>query len=270
MRRLIRYIHYSFLCLYAPLMSVLHHKELFWSLYKREFKSQTIGTSLGVFWLVGQQVLQVVTLWFLIDVILQVRFPGETPFLTYLLIGMIPWFFITEVLLRSTGLFKEFSELFKRSVFPLEILPILNISFSFSIFLVIYIFITLILNGWIAMLLSVIVFIMLFLWLIPFVYLFATFGVFIKDFVKLVPFLMTMIMYLSPILYMPSLIPEKYQFYLIFNPIADIMATIHAVIDKQQLPEIYTILRLFTIWLVSLAPAWLFFKRAEKHIRDIV
>lgn len=251
-------------------MSLFRHKGLFWSLYKREFKTKTKGTTLGVFWLVGQQALQVVALWFLIDVILQVRFPGETPFLNYLLVGMIPWLLITEVLLRATGLFQEYSDLFKRTIFPLELLPLLNIMFSLSIFLSIYLFIVLLLNGWLSMLLSLVVFALLFVWLIPLTYLFSTLGVFIKDFGKIMPFILTMTMYLSPILYMPSLIPEKYQFYLIFNPIADLMASIHAVINYHRLPETGTIIRLFIEWLVLLAPSWLFFKRAEKHIRDVV
>lgn len=266
----INFLRYSFLCLYAPLLSLLNHKELFWSLYKREFITKTAGTSLGVFWLFGQQALQVMALWFLIDVILQVRFPGETAFINYMLVGMIPWLMIAEILSRSTSLFQEYADIFKRTVFPLELLPLLSILFSLSIFLSIYLLVVLLLNGWLSMLLSLLVFAILFLWLLPLVYLFATFGVFIKDFSKMIPFVLTMMMYLSPILYMPVLIPEKYQFYLIFNPIADVMSAIHSVIDDHQFPQAAVSLRLFCEWFILLAPAWLFFKRAEKHIRDIV
>ncbi len=251
-------------------MSLIQHRGLVWVLYKREFRTKTAGTALGVFWLVGQQALQVLALWFLIDVILQVRFPSATPFVNYLLVGIIPWLLISEVLSRSTGLFQEYSDLFKRTIFPLEILPLLTLIFSLSIFLVIYLFVVFILNGWLSMLLSLLIFFILFLWLIPFAYLFATLGVFIKDFGKVMPFVLTMLMYLSPILYMPMLIPEKYQFYLIFNPIADLMSAIHAVINDHQLPEMNVSIRLFLEWFVLLAPSWLFFKRAEKHIRDIV
>ncbi len=270
MNNLVRYLKYSFLCIYMPCLSLIQNKGLFWVLYKREFRTKTAGTSLGVFWLVGQQALQVLALWFLIDVILQVRFPSETPFVNYLLVGMIPWLLISEVLSRSTNLFQEYSDLFKRTIFPLEILPLLSMIFSLSIFLVIYLFVVFILNGWLSLLLSLLVFFVLFLWLLPLVYLFATLGVFIKDFGKVMPFLLTMMMYLSPILYMPVLIPEKYQFYLIFNPIADVMSAIHSVINDHQLPASNVSLRLFVEWFLLLAPSWLFFKRAEKHIRDIV
>lgn len=267
---LLKYLKYSFLCLYSPFISLINNKELFLSLYKREFKTRTTGTTLGVFWLVGQQALQVVALWFLIDVILQVRFPGETPFLSYFLIGMIPWLMMVEVLSRSASLFKEHGALFKRTVFPLEILPLLIISFSMSTFSVVYLIVVLLLNGWISMLIALAVFFLLGLWLIPMIYFFSILGVFLKDFEKVIPFVLTMLMYLSPILYMPDMIPEEYRHYLVFNPIADLMAFIHAVVLQHELPEMSINARLFLQWLLFLGPVWLLFKRAEKHIRDVI
>ncbi len=267
---ILNYFKYTFLSLYLPVKSLLQHRELFLSLYKREFVTKTRGSSLGVFWLIGQQALQVVALWFLIDVILQVRFPGETPFLNYFLAGMIPWLMINEILSRATGLYQEYGALFKRTIFPLELLPLVSIAFSLSTFLVVYLLVILLLNGWLSMLIAIFVFFLLALWLLPMVYLFSILGVFINDFSKIVPFALTMIMYLSPILYVPQMIPEQYQMYLILNPVADLMNFIHLLVLQHQWPDMGTNLRLLLQWLLVSGPAWMLFKRAQKHIRDVI
>lgn len=267
---LYKYLKYTFLCIFTPIAISIKHKDLFLSLFKRELVTKTKGTSLGIFWLFGQQALQVFALWFLIDVILQVRFPGTTPFLNYFLIGMIPWLMIVEILTRSTNLYQEYGALFKRTIFPLELLPLLVISFSLLTFFVVYLVVVFVLNGWLSVLLSFVVFILLGLWLFPMVYLFSILGIFIKDFTKVIPFILTMLMYLSPILYMPQMIPEKFQPYMIFNPIADLMDFIHSLILHHKLPENGVMLRLFFQWLIILGPTWLLFKRAQSHIRDVV
>jgi len=257
-------------CIWLPFRTVAQNRDLFFALLKRDFTNRTSGTGLGAFWLLAQPALQVVAFWFLLDVILRVRFPGNVSFLDYFLIGMIPWVCLSEVMQRSVRLYGEFASIFKKTPFPLELLPLLSITIAVTIYTPIYLIVAFILYDFSVIFPALIVMIIIFLWLIPIVYLFSILGLFIRDFAQVVPFILTMSMYVTPILYMPQMIPEEYQFYLAFNPFADLIALFHSLVENKQLPETGITLRILLEWLLLLAPAWWMFNRAKKHIREAV
>jgi len=257
-------------CVRVPFTQGIQHRDLFYALLKRDFTNRTSGTVLGTFWLLAQPALQVVAFWFLLDVILKVRFPGNVTFLAYFLIGMVPWVCLSEVLQRSVRLYSEFGSIFKKTPFPLEILPLLSIAIAVLIYTPIYVGVAFILYDLSVIFPALLVMLIISLWLIPFVYLFSILGVFIKDFAQIIPFLLTMSMYLTPILYMPQMVPVDFQAYLVLNPFADLMALFHSLVENKQLPETFVSLRLFVEWLILLAPAWWMFSRAEKHLREAV
>jgi len=257
-------------CIRLPLGEVVQNRDLFIALLKRDFSNRTSGTALGAFWLLAQPALQVMAFWFLLDVILRVRFPGNVSFLDYFLIGMIPWVCLSEVMQRSVRLFGEYASIFKKTPFPLELLPILSIAIAVSIYTPIYMTVAFILYDWSAVLPAVLVMFIIFLWLIPVVYLFSVLGLFIRDFAQVIPFILTMSMYVTPILYMPQMIPEDFRFYFVFNPFADLMALFHSLVENKQLPDKILVMRVCLEWLLLLAPAWWIFSRAKKHVREAV
>jgi len=257
-------------CIRIPFKEVIANRDLFIALLKRDFTNRTSGAGLGAFWLLAQPALQVVAFWFLLDVILRVRFPGNVSFLDYFLIGMIPWVCLSEVMQRSVRLYGEFAAIFKKTPFPLALLPILSITISVIIYTPIYIGVAFILYDWSVILPALLVMLIIFIWLIPVIYLFSVLGLFIRDFAQVIPFILTMSMYVTPILYMPQMVPEQYQFYLAYNPFADLIALFHSLVEQKQLPENAIIYRMFFEWLLLLAPAWWLFNRSKKHIREAV
>jgi lipopolysaccharide transport system permease protein len=95
-------------------------------------------------------------------------------------------------------------------------------------------------------------------------------GLFLKDIAQFFPFLITLVMYLTPIMYMPNLLPESMSWVLIFNPIADMMALIHAAFLPNLTWEWINVWRPVGIWLILLGPAWVLFRRAEPHVREML
>jgi homopolymeric O-antigen transport system permease protein len=257
-------------CLYQPFYAVFRNRELFIALLKRDFVNRTSGTWFGFVWLILQPALQVMALWFLIQVILQVRFPGMGSFVNYFLIGMIPWFAIAEILQRSVTLYSEFGVLFKRNPFPIVILPLLSITLTLIIYTPIYLSVVFFLEGFEFILPAMAVMFSLLMILLPVSMILSILGVFFKDIAQALPFVLTMTMYLSPILYLPDMMPEQVRAYLIFNPVADFMALIHWYLQGIEPIHQGMLLRLFIEWLILLVPAWILFKRSEKHIREVI
>ncbi|MCK5716862.1 MAG: ABC transporter permease, partial [Thiomargarita sp.] len=94
-------------------------------------------------------------------------------------------------------------------------------------------------------------------------------GLFIKDIGQFFPFLITVAMYLTPILYMPIQMPESMHWALVINPIADIMALIHAGIQGMEW-DWGNVWRPMGLWLLLLGPSWVLFRRAEPQVREIL
>jgi lipopolysaccharide transport system permease protein len=107
----------------------------------------------------------------------------------------------------------------------------------------------------------------LLVWLLPFCYLLAVVGLFVKDIAQVFPFVLTMALYLTPILYIPEMLPEGLRVFLVLNPFADVMALIHAVLQGLPFTTGQWVRPLF-LWGLCLAPAWVLFRRAEPLMRE--
>lgn len=253
--------------LVEPFKILFTQRTLLRLLIKRDIVNRTAGTLLGGVWMLAQPALQMLAFWFLLDFVLKVKFPGQVPFVNYFLIGMVPWVLIAEVLGRSMTVLAEFSPLYKRSLFPLSVLPVIPLLLSALIYGTVFTITAAVLEGPLQVLPALGVIAVLLVWLLPFCYLLAVIGLFVKDIAQVFPFVLTMALYLTPILYMPEMLPAELRAFLVFNPFADVMALIHAAL--QGLP--FTTgnwLRPLLLWAMLLAPAWVLFRRTEPHMRE--
>ena len=269
MNFLSRYFSNLFAALAIPARLARDNASLLRMLVQRDFVNRSSGTVFGRAWPLIQTALQVAGFWFLFDIIYGMRAVRGPSFLEYLLSGMLPWFCLTEVLSRSSNLFREFSNLSRRSPFPVEILPVLILLVPGLVYTLVYVLVCLLIYGPQSALAAVLVMPLLLLWLLPLVYVFAVAGVFVRDFVQALPILLTFIMYATPILYLPDMVPEGMLSWLWLNPFADMMRCIHALVEWQPLP-LHSFLRLWGLWLLLLAPAWVLFRRSLPHVREVL
>jgi lipopolysaccharide transport system permease protein len=253
----------------TPLGSVYGNWSLFWMLVKRDLIHRTSGTILGKLWPVVQPALQVLGYWFLFDIVFSMRANRGPEYLEYLLTGMLPWLCVAEVLNRATVMFREFSPLYRRNPFPLEILPVLIMTIPALVYGAVYFCLNLILGGFERAILSLLVLPMLMIWLLPLCLLMPVLGLFIKDFAQAVPFLLMITMFLTPILYFPSMLPDTVRSIIWINPFSDLMAVVHGMLQGYDFGML-NVVRPFLIWLLMLGPAWLVFRRSIPHIREVL
>lgn len=250
-----------------PTRLLLEQRALLKLLIRREMVARTSGTLLGAAWMVIQPALQIVGLWFFLDIVLKVRSPGRVPFIDYFLVGMIAWMMISEVLQRNMMVLVEFGSLYQRTIFPLPLLPLLPLVVSGAIYGTVLIVVAGLLEGGAGALGAVLVFTLLILWLVPLGYLFAVLGLFVREARLVVPFVLTLLLYLTPILYMPEQLPQALQAWSVLNPIADMLALVHAAVQGTAWTW-GNMLRPFALWLVLTPAAWWLFKRTEPHMRE--
>lgn len=254
---------------FTPYQSVIAHWSLYRILVKRDIVSRTSGTVLGKFWPVVQPALQILGYWFMFDIVFAMRANRGPAYLEYLLTGILPWLCMAEILGRSTNLFREFSSLYRRNPFPLEILPLVIMAIPCIVYGAVYFMLNLLLGGMERALLSLLVLPVLMVWLLPFCLLLPVLGLFIKDFAQAVPFLIMITMFLSPVLYYPSMLPEAIQGFIWINPFADVMMVVHSLLPDIEVGWL-NVGRPIIFWLLIMGPAWLVFRRSIPHIREVL
>ena len=257
--------------LLVPLRACITHASLLQMLVRRDLIGRTSGTLLGKLWPLLQPALQVFGFWFLFAVVWGSSRPerGGDFSLEYLLIGLLPWLLLAEVLTRASGLFREFAALYRRTPFPVELLPILIAAVPGVVYTLVFCVVAFLYHGPVAALQSLVVMPLVLLLVFPLMLLFSVLGLFVRDFAQALPFVLTLVMYCTPILYNPSMLPEGMQQFMWLNPFADLVAVIHAVVD-DSLVDWHKVGRLAAIWLVLLAPCWAVFRRSVPHVREVL
>lgn len=251
----------------APVKLLMGQRSLLQLLMRRDMLTRTSGTLLGGLWLIAQPALQILGLWFFLDIVIKVRSTSHVPFMEYFLIGMLAWMMISEILSRNLMVMQEFSTLYQRTVFPLPLLPLLPLAVSTVTYGIVLVVVSILLHGPLAGLKALLAVFALSIWLIPFSNLIAVLGLFIKELRQVVPFSLTLLMYLTPIMYMPDLLPKTIQPWMVLNPIADVMALLHALIQGTDW-TVGNVLRPLLLWAFLLPSAWLLFRRTEPHMRE--
>ncbi len=205
------------------LRKIYRYKSMIWAMSIREVQSRYIGTIGGMLWSIINPLMMILVYWFVFSIGFKVQPAGGIPFIAVFLCGLIPWSMLTEALTASTGSIRSNAHLVTKTVFPTEILPIINITASLithSIMLVIFI-IVMIFNKIpfsfynfqsIYYLFALVIFILGLGWFL------SAINVFYKDVGQALSVVLNIWFWFTPIVWLPDMIPHKYQYILKLNP----------------------------------------------------
>ena len=98
---------------------------LFFSYF--EIKKLTAGSGLGLAWMLLEPLFRVVIYIFVFAVVLRIRLPGGDSgafgYAIYILMGFVPWLYISSVLNEGAGLVHTYAGFIRQPNFPYRILP---------------------------------------------------------------------------------------------------------------------------------------------------
>ncbi|WGK81288.1 ABC transporter permease [Vibrio aestuarianus] len=254
-----------------------NNMNLIYQLTKREVVGRYKGSALGLLWsfIVPLVMLGVYT--FVFGMVFKARWgvDGGHNFSVLLFAGLTFHAFLAECLTSSPGVILNKPNFVKKVVFPLEILPIVSVLtalFHFCVSLLILFFAVLWANGsvpltWLAL---PFVFLPLFLLGLAASWLLASLGVYLRDIGQMTGVLATLLMFLCPIFYPLSAIPEAYQPYILLNPLSYIVEEARNILVFGTWPEfknlaVYT---LFAFILSFLSFVW--FSKTRRGFADVL
>jgi lipopolysaccharide transport system permease protein len=260
--------------MWGGLRELAQYRDLLVNWTIREIKVRYKQSLLGAAWAILQPL--AATIVFSIIFSTFVRIPTDgIPYPIFYYSALLPWtFFATSISTGVSSLINNMN-LVTKIYYPREIMPLAAILASLFDFLIAsLIFIVMMFFYQVPVSLS-----FLFIPLILLIQFILTLGivllgsaiiVFYRDIRFIVPLVIQIWMYLSPIIYPLSRVPERFRFLYMLNPMAAVIDSYRRVILQGEWPQINFLLLAAVLSIVLLVGVYFYFKRSETVFADII
>jgi lipopolysaccharide transport system permease protein len=263
---------------WRPLWELPGRFDLILSLTRRELAARYKGSVLGVFWAVLTPVVTIAIFTFIFAGIFGARFGASGSawdYALYLFCGVLPWSAFQESVQLSSQTIVSHANLVKRVVFPLEILPVsqalsslMNQMFGTVALLLAALIIEHQLHPTILLLPVVVV--PQFIAMLGASWLVASLGLFLRDMVQGIALLLMAWMYLTPIIYPESIVPERFRPFINVNPFTPLIRNYRRLILEGAMPDWYG-LAYFTLFaLICFIFGYWWFARTRRSFADVI
>lgn len=260
--------------------SLWRNRQLIAQMTKREVVGRYKGSALGLAWSFFNPVFMLTVYTFVFSVVFKARWglggeESKTQFAVVLFVGMIVHGLFAEVLNRAPSLILSNVNYVKKVVFPLEILPVVSMGaalFHSLISLGVLLIAFVIFNGylhWTAVL-APLVLLPLVILILGLAWMLASLGVFLRDVGQTIGIITTVMMFLAPVFYPVTALPEAFRPWLMANPLTFIIEQAREVLIWGRLPD-WAGLALYT--LAATAVAWAgyaWFQKTRKGFADVL
>jgi lipopolysaccharide transport system permease protein len=259
--------------------SLWRNRQLVKALIQREVLGRYRGSIMGVLWSFVTPVLMLTVYTFVFSVVFKARWnagsSSVTEFGMVLFAGLIMFNIFAECINRAPALVLANVNYVKRVVFPLEILPWVSLGsalfhaiVSLGVWLAAY-FIFYGAPHLTVLLLPIVVLPLAFL-IMGISWGLASLGVYLRDVTQFVGIITTVMMFLSPIFYPASALPEDYRVLLMINPLTSVVEGGRDVLFWGAVPDM--------VFLSAYLPgsvvfAWLgfvWFQKTRKGFADVL
>lgn len=260
------------------LAAVWSYRHFIVSSIKNDLRSRFARSKLGALWMVLQPLAQVAIYALVLSRIMAAKLPGidnRYAYVIYLMAGMIAWSLFAEVVTRSLTVFVDNGNLMKKMAFPRVCLPIIIAGSS-------------LVNNLLLLCTTIGVFLLIshpptlaFLWLPLLIGINLAFGlglglilgvlnVFVRDVAQVMTVVLQLLFWLTPIVYMPSIIPERLRVILEFNPMMHMAVAFQDVLLYERAPGINGLIVIAVAAVVMLLFALILFRRAAPEMVDVL
>lgn len=263
----------------ALLRSLWLHRQLIARMSRREIVGRYQGSVMGLLWSFLNPVFMLAVYTFVFSVVFKARWgTGEESrgqFAVVLFAGLIVHALFAEVLNRAPQLILGNANYVKKVVFPLEVLPVVQLlaaAFHALVSVLVLLAAQWIFNGgvhWTVILLPVVALPLLALTL-GVAWMLSSLGVFVRDVGQTTVLATSVLLFLSPIFFPINALPASFQAWMHLNPLTFIIEQVRAILVWGQQPDWsglaqYSIAAVLVGWLGF---AW--FQKTRKGFADVL
>jgi lipopolysaccharide transport system permease protein len=263
---------------WRPLWQLPGRADLLLSLTRRELAARYRGSILGILWALLTPIVMITIFTLIFSGIFKAKFGSSSSqwdYALYLFCGLLPWNAFQESLQLSSTTIVSHANLVKRVVFPLETLPVSICLASITNQL----FGTLVLVIAIALLRREIHATIAFLPLVLLPQLIATcgiswlvasLGVFVRDIVQGIALVLMAWMYLTPIIYPESLVPESFRGTVNLNPFTPLVRNYRRFLIEGLAPDWWGLAYFTAFAAIAFLFGYWWFARTRKNFADVI
>lgn len=253
---------------------LVEFRELLWALTNREIKVRYKQTILGTAWAVIQPLSLMIMFTLIFGFFLKINSNG-LPYPLFYYSALLPWtFFATSLTFGSLAIINN-GNLITKIYFPRETLPFASLIAAFFDFLVAsIIFVLMLLMYKVPLTLN-------FVYVVPIIFLEVIFisgavlftsalNVMWRDIKFVIPLLVQLWIFVTPVIYPISKVPQNLKLYYLLNPMAPIVDNFRKVTVEGQTPDWGELGLAAIISLIVFLLSYIFFKSREKVFADII
>lgn len=261
--------------------SLWRNRQLIVQMTKRDVVGRYKGSIMGLAWSFFNPLFLLVVYTFVFSMIFKSRWGGagaddsKTQFAVLLFVGMIVLSLFSDVLNRAPTLIIGNVNYVKKVVFPLEILPIIAVGaalFHSLISLGVLLAAFVLFNGYLnwTLIFTPLVLLPLVILTTGLSWMLASLGVFLRDVGQTIVIITTVLMFLSPVFYPITAVPERFRPFIMASPLTFIIEQAREVLIWGHLPDwlglcIYTLVASAIAWA---GYAW--FQITRKGFADVL
>lgn len=249
------------------------YRELLWVLTARDIKVRYKQSVLGAAWAVIRPFTAMVIFSVVFGQLAKLPSDGY-PYPVFVYAALLPWTFFSNAIATSGQSLVGSSNLISKVYFPRLIIPLasagaglVDLLISTAILLLMMLWYGV---GWSAHLLAAPLLLM--------AVVFASLGVgtllsaltvSYRDFTHITPFLLQIWMYITPVVFPVSLVPERWQWLLYLNPMTGLVEGFRSAFLGKPF-DVPGLLISFTVALATFALGVAYFERVERRFADII
>lgn len=204
------------------------YRELFAILAWRDIAVQYKQTVIGIAWAVARPLATMVIFTVIFGQLAKLPTEGQAPYSLMVMSGMLPWFLFSTILTRSSESLVSNSNLVSKVYFPRIIVPTASavvalVDFVITIaILVVMMFALRFFPDWRILFLPIFALLAVLAALGP-AYILASLNVKYRDFRIILPFLVQFGVYVTPVGFSSSVVPEQWRFLYSINPVVGVI-----------------------------------------------
>ena len=212
-------------------------------LTRREVAARYKGSAAGVVWAYVQPLLTVAAYFLVFDVVFSMRMGANAPTArvgTYLIVGSLPWMAFCDAVGRGTSSLLEAGTLLHKNALPPILFPARTVLASAVVYGPLLLLMALVYapaHQFASAVLAVVPLLALQVVLMFLLaYALAILAAALRDVVQLVGFLLSIGIFMSPVLFPMSLFPAAWRWVLWFNPMTPVVAGLQSVLLQGAWP----------------------------------
>ncbi|KKQ70787.1 MAG: ABC-type polysaccharide/polyol phosphate export system, permease component [Candidatus Shapirobacteria bacterium GW2011_GWE2_38_30] len=261
--------------IFTEIKSIIKWHELLWQMVGREVKARYKQSILGYFWVILNPLAQMLVMSFAFSIILRIptNAASNIPYSIFLFVGLLPWNLFSNSLSSASASLVSSSSLITKIYFPRTILvlstiiaKIVDFLFALSILAIYMIAYHIPIN--LNILWVIPIFLIQQIFTLGLSLFFAASNLIYRDIQYLLSLILTLWLYITPVIYPADLVPERFRIIFQLNPMAVIINAYRQTILGGGPPNYSSLYIGLLVSLVTLFLGFLYFKSREKIFAD--